>query len=151
MGKKLDDIYTKVFKKKSQPKKNSRHETFLINRGEELKQRISKISEFNQSKEIPECTFSPTINKSITSKSLGRMTSPPQVFLNLYQVAEKRKEKSLDSHRRAKQKQIESESKECTFKPDFTKTIKNTNKLCSKNNKYLTFTNYNSEANTKRI
>ena len=72
MGKKLDDIYTKVFKKKSQPKKNSRHETFLINKGQEFKQRINEISELNQSKEIPECTFSPTINLSKTSKSVGR-------------------------------------------------------------------------------
>ena len=102
VGKKLDDIYTKVFKKKSHPKKNSRHETFLINRGQEMKQRLTEISELNQSKEIPECTFSPTINLSKTSKSVGRLTSPPEVFLNLYKVAEKRKEKSLDSHRRAK-------------------------------------------------
>ena len=85
---------------------------------------------------------------SKTSKSVGRLTSPPEVFLNLYKVAEKRKEKSLDSHRRAKQKEIESESAECTFKPDFSKTIRKTNRLSS-NSKYLTF-KVGSECNTKR-
>jgi hypothetical protein len=39
VGKKLDDIYTKVFKKKLINKKNTKHEIFLINKGEALKEK----------------------------------------------------------------------------------------------------------------
>lgn len=152
IGKRLDDIYTKVFKKKGSIKKNPKHEQFLINQYLTAKQKLSEKVLLNQSKELPECTFSPTINKPKHCKSHGRLTSPPpHVFLNLYKVAEKRKEKSLDSHRRAKQQQIENEIKECTFKPDCSKTLKATNKLSGVSSKYLTFKNCNSECSTKRV
>ena len=54
------------------------------------------------------------------------------MFINLYGVAQTRKEKSQDSYREIKKLEIKNETKECTFVPDFSKTQKITSKYLEK-------------------
>mgnify|MGYP006998218611 FL=1 len=44
------------------------------------------------------------------------------VFISLYEIARLKQEKSKDSFTRAKQLEAENQVKQCTFKPDFSKT-----------------------------
>lgn len=54
------------------------------------------------------------------------------VFINLYEIAQTRREKSQDNIRLAKQEQIKRSQNECTFKPDFSMTQRVTDKYLKK-------------------
>lgn len=162
VGKKLENIYTKVFGANRQSKNGSisskvtgpikkhagKHEAFLINKAIAVREKQAEKAAFIETKEIENCTFSPKINKTIKktsrsqsqgcvhdlrqSKSQENCLSHPEsekqskstVFIQLYKIARERKEKSLESNRRAHQIKLEKETQECTFKPDFSKTQK---------------------------
>ena len=53
----------------------------------------------------------------------SKRTNHQNVFFNLYKIAKERQEKSADSYRRAREQQAKKEVEECTFKPDFSKTL----------------------------
>ena len=57
-----------------------------------------------------------------------RSTANPNVFINLYEVAKARQERSCDEQREAKQRELKKSEKQCTFKPDLIKTQKITEK-----------------------
>lgn len=56
------------------------------------------------------------------------LTSRPHknVFISLYEIARLKQEKCIDSTTRAKQLEVENQVRQCTFKPDFSKTQRNT-------------------------
>ena len=58
------------------------------------------------------------------------------VFINLYEIAQTRREKSQDNSRLAKQEQIKKSQNECTFKPDFSMTQRVTNKYLKKKHRH---------------
>lgn len=54
--------------------------------------------------------------------------APQSVFINLYQIAKCRKERSKESLKKAEEEKIAKDSQECTFKPDTSRTKKSTDK-----------------------
>lgn len=61
--------------------------------------------------------------------------APQNVFINLYEIARCRKEKSRESLKKAEEEKIAKDKEECTFKPDTSRTKKSTDKYLKHSNR----------------
>ena len=121
------------------------HEDLLISKGKTSKQRIQKQVMEKEDLVIQGCTFRPKINRSSSNlssrmassraKSARGQSQGTKVFENLYRTARLSQEKVYKNSQSIKHEQIQKVMKDCTFKPNLSKTRK-VNKSVKESNVY---------------